>query len=89
MWKYFGTFINVLTVIMGSSIGLVLRSQLPNWFQPYAEMEAKAAYISTYQAQVVYGLLQTEEYAHAVLATGAPDEVHARVLDVLRKEGIL
>lgn len=38
-------------------IGLVLRSQLPNWFQPYAEMEAKAAYISTYQAQLVYGLL--------------------------------
>ncbi|MDQ0600934.1 transcriptional regulator with XRE-family HTH domain [Streptomyces canus] len=23
-------------------VGLVLRSQLPNWFQPYAEMEAKA-----------------------------------------------
>lgn len=41
-------------------IGLVLRSQLPNWFQPYAEMEAKATYISTYQAQLVYGLLQTE-----------------------------
>ncbi|WP_030184186.1 helix-turn-helix domain-containing protein [Streptomyces violaceorubidus] len=48
-------------------IGLVLRSQLPTWFQPYAEMEAKAAYISTYQAQLVYGLLQTEEYARAVL----------------------
>ncbi len=46
-------------------VGLVLRSQLPNWFQPYAEMEAKAAYISTYQAQLVYGLLQTEEYARA------------------------
>ncbi len=28
-------------------VGLVLRSQLPHWFQPYAEMEAKAAYIST------------------------------------------
>lgn len=46
-------------------VGLVLRSQLPTWFQPYAEMEAKAAYISTYQAQVVYGLLQTERYARA------------------------
>ncbi|ANB06214.1 XRE family transcriptional regulator [Streptomyces ambofaciens] len=48
-------------------IGLVLRSQLPTWFQPYAEMEAKATYISTYQAQLVYGLVQTEEYARAVL----------------------
>ena len=25
MWKYFGTFVNVLTVLMGSSLGLVLR----------------------------------------------------------------
>lgn len=25
MWKYFGTFVNALTVIMGSSIGLALR----------------------------------------------------------------
>ncbi|KPI21115.1 helix-turn-helix domain protein [Actinobacteria bacterium OV450] len=48
-------------------VGLVLRSQLPTWFQPYAEMEAKAAYISSFQAQLVYGLLQTEEYARAVL----------------------
>lgn len=37
--------------------GLVLRSQLPHWFQPYAEMEAKAAYVSTYQRQLVYGLI--------------------------------
>ncbi|MFJ4618249.1 Scr1 family TA system antitoxin-like transcriptional regulator [Streptomyces sp. NPDC088812] len=61
-------------------IGLVLRSQLPTWFQPYAEMEAKAAYISTYQAQLVYGLLQTEEYARAVLSVdrhSAPDEMVA------------
>ena len=30
MWKYFGTFVNVLTVIMGSSIGLALRSRSKN-----------------------------------------------------------
>ncbi|MFC7807802.1 MULTISPECIES: helix-turn-helix domain-containing protein [Streptomyces] len=60
-------------------IGLVLRSQLPTWFQPYAEMEANAAYISTYQAQLVYGLLQTEEYARAVLSVegGNVDEMVA------------
>ncbi|MGW1542890.1 helix-turn-helix domain-containing protein [Streptomyces sp. NPDC002309] len=49
-------------------VGLVLRSQLPGWFQPYAEMEGRAAYISTYQCQLVYGLLQTKAYARAVLA---------------------
>ncbi|GAA2570167.1 MULTISPECIES: helix-turn-helix domain-containing protein [Streptomyces] len=64
-------------------IGLVLRSQLPTWFQPYAEMEAKAAYISTYQAQLVYGLLQTEEYARAVLGVegGNVDEMVAARLE--------
>ncbi|MFJ6072626.1 helix-turn-helix transcriptional regulator [Streptomyces sp. NPDC093065] len=64
-------------------IGLVLRSQLPTWFQPYAEMEAKAAYISTYQAQLVYGLLQTEGYARAVLGVegGNVDEMVAARLE--------
>ncbi|MFI8302990.1 helix-turn-helix domain-containing protein [Streptomyces sp. NPDC085927] len=70
-------------------IGLVLRSQLPTWFQPYAEMEAKAAYISTYQAQVVYGLLQTEEYARAVLATGAPDDLEGLVTARMERQRIL
>ncbi|MFE4047896.1 helix-turn-helix domain-containing protein [Streptomyces sp. YIM B13518] len=70
-------------------IGLVLRSQLPTWFQPYAEMEAKAAYISTYQAQVVYGLLQTEEYARAVLATGTPDDLEGLVTARMERQRIL
>ncbi|WP_432054341.1 helix-turn-helix domain-containing protein [Streptomyces sp. bgisy022] len=70
-------------------IGLVLRSQLPTWFQPYAEMEAKAAYISTYQAQVVYGLLQTEEYARAVLATGTPDDLEGLVTARVERQRIL
>ncbi|WP_405781083.1 helix-turn-helix transcriptional regulator [Streptomyces sp. NBC_00859] len=70
-------------------VGLVLRSQLPTWFQPYAEMEARAAYISTYQAQLVYGLLQTEEYARAVLATGQPDDLEGLVAARLERQRIL
>lgn len=70
-------------------IGLVLRSQLPTWFQPYADMEAKAAYISTYQAQVVYGLLQTEEYARAVLATGMPDDLEGLLAGRMERQRIL
>ncbi|MFJ1816667.1 MULTISPECIES: helix-turn-helix domain-containing protein [unclassified Streptomyces] len=70
-------------------IGLVLRSQLPAWFQPYADMEAKAAYISTYQSQVVYGLLQTEEYARAVLATGMPDDLENQVAARMERQRIL
>ncbi|MFC8366547.1 MULTISPECIES: helix-turn-helix transcriptional regulator [unclassified Streptomyces] len=70
-------------------IGLVLRSQLPTWFQPYAEMEAKASYISTYQAQLVYGLLQTEEYARAVLATGMPDDLEGLLAARMERQRIL
>ncbi|GAA2633942.1 hypothetical protein GCM10010307_28790 [Streptomyces vastus] len=56
-------------------VGLVLRSQLPNWFQPYADMEARATFLSTYQCQLVYGLLQTREYAAALLGVDHPDKV--------------
>ncbi|MFI1887225.1 helix-turn-helix domain-containing protein [Streptomyces jumonjinensis] len=69
--------------------GLVLRSQLPSWFQPYAEMEAKAAYISTFQAQLVYGLLQTEEYARAVLGTRTEDDLDAQVAARMERQRIL
>ncbi|MFD5038034.1 helix-turn-helix domain-containing protein [Streptomyces sp. NPDC087894] len=70
-------------------VGLVLRSQLPTWFQPYAEMEARATYISTYQAQLVYGLLQTEEYARAVLATGMPDDLEGLLAARMERQRIL
>ncbi|WP_327283206.1 helix-turn-helix domain-containing protein [Streptomyces sp. NBC_01205] len=70
-------------------VGLVLRSQLPHWFQAYAEMEAKATYISSYQAQLVYGLLQTEEYARAVLATGLPDNLDELVAARMERHRIL
>ncbi|QTD99792.1 helix-turn-helix domain-containing protein [Streptomyces cyanogenus] len=70
-------------------VGLVLRSQLPTWFQPFAEMEAKAAYISTYQAQMIYGLLQTEAYASAVLATGVPDKIDELLAARMERQRIL
>ncbi|MFE7956657.1 helix-turn-helix domain-containing protein [Streptomyces sp. NPDC057413] len=70
-------------------VGLVLRSQLPTWFQPFAAMEAKATYISAYQAQLVYGLLQTEEYARAVLATGMPDDLDGLVAARMERQRIL
>ncbi|MEU6014493.1 helix-turn-helix transcriptional regulator [Streptomyces sp. NPDC047515] len=70
-------------------IGLVLRSQLPTWFQPYAEMESCAAYISTYQAQLVYGLLQTEEYARALLGVDHPSRVDEMVAARMERQRIL
>ncbi|MFJ6935850.1 Scr1 family TA system antitoxin-like transcriptional regulator [Streptomyces sp. NPDC101132] len=70
-------------------VGLVLRSQLPTWFQAYAEMEARAAYISSFQAQLVYGLLQTEGYARAVLKAGWADSLDDAVAARLERQRIL
>ncbi|MFJ6486223.1 MULTISPECIES: helix-turn-helix domain-containing protein [unclassified Streptomyces] len=70
-------------------VGLVLRSVLPTWFQPFAEMEARASYISTYQAQLVYGLLQTPDYARAVLASGLPEELDDMLAARLDRQRIL
>lgn len=60
-------------------VGLVLRSVLPTWFQAFAQMEARATFISTFQCQLVYGLLQTEDYARAVLSVEKPDTLDAAV----------
>ncbi|WP_046508423.1 helix-turn-helix domain-containing protein [Streptomyces odonnellii] len=68
---------------------LVLKSQLPSWFQQYADMEAKATHISTFQAQVVYGLLQTEEYARAVLATEWIDDLEDLVAARMNRKQVL
>ncbi|MFE5297044.1 helix-turn-helix domain-containing protein [Streptomyces sp. NPDC056632] len=70
-------------------IGLVLRSQLPTWFQPYAAMESRATYISTFQAQVVYGLLQTRRYARALLAVDHPEKADEMVAARLERQRIL
>ncbi|MGN9755777.1 helix-turn-helix domain-containing protein [Streptomyces sp. SD31] len=70
-------------------VGLVLRSQLPTWFQPFADMEAKATYISTYQSQLVYGLLQTKAYAAALLCVDHPDKVEEMVAARMDRQRIL
>ena len=43
---------------------------LPTWFQSYLGLEAAAALIRTYEVQFVPGLLQTAEYARAVVLLG-------------------
>jgi hypothetical protein len=56
---------------------------LPGWFQSYVGLEAAASLIRTYEVQFVPGLLQTEEYARAVIVLGhgtaTPAEIERRV----------
>ncbi|MFE5857984.1 helix-turn-helix domain-containing protein [Streptomyces sp. NPDC056500] len=70
-------------------VGLVLRSQLPSWFQPYAEMEARATFISTFQPQLVYGLIQTEEYARVLMSVDCKDDLEGKVAARMERQRIL
>ncbi|WIM96325.1 helix-turn-helix transcriptional regulator [Actinoplanes oblitus] len=60
-----------------------LNDVLPNWFQAYLGLEAAATLIRTYEIQFVPGLLQTPEYARAVIMLGhagaSSDEIDRRV----------
>ncbi|MEV4257471.1 helix-turn-helix transcriptional regulator [Spirillospora sp. NPDC049652] len=64
---------------------------LPNWFETYLGLEEAASLLRCYELQFVPGLLQTEDYARAVVRLGHPDatdeDVERRVrLRMTRKE---
>ena len=53
--------------LLSRLVALVMRSQLPAWFQQVAELEARATEICTFQMGMVHGLLQTHAYVRATL----------------------
>jgi transcriptional regulator with XRE-family HTH domain len=66
---------------------------VPDWFQIYVGLEEAAELIRVYEVQFVPGLLQTEEYARAVVQQGQPgappDEVDRRVALRMRRQQLL
>ena len=52
---------------------------LPSWFPTYVGLEGAASLIRVYEVQFVHGLLQTEEYARAVVRRGMRDAGEADV----------
>ncbi|MET8633996.1 helix-turn-helix domain-containing protein [Streptomyces sp. NPDC004096] len=48
------------------------RDVLPDWFAAYLSLEQAALQIRAYEAEFVPGLLQTEDYARALLSAGNP-----------------
>ncbi|HET8680914.1 MAG TPA: helix-turn-helix transcriptional regulator, partial [Micromonosporaceae bacterium] len=58
-------------------------SVLPTWFQAYIGLETAASLIRTYEVKFIPGLLQTEDYARAVILLGhrssSPTEIEHRV----------
>lgn len=49
------------------------RDVLPSWFSLYVSLEGEARLIRAYEPHCVPGLLQTEDYARALLRTGFPN----------------
>ncbi|WP_030245304.1 helix-turn-helix domain-containing protein [Streptomyces sp. NRRL S-350] len=66
---------------------------LPGWFQNYLGLEEAAAEIRSYEVQFVHGLLQTADYARAVITAGCHDhgaeEIERRVDVRLRRQALL
>jgi transcriptional regulator with XRE-family HTH domain len=62
------------------------------WFRPYVEMEAEATELRSWQSIVVDGLLQTPEYARALLSSrigASADEIDQRVAARLERQAVI
>jgi hypothetical protein len=66
---------------------------IPSWFDVYVGLEAAASEIGWYESELVPGLLQTEEYAAALIRTGEPDldldELDRRVAFRISRQALL
>ncbi|GGL55807.1 helix-turn-helix domain-containing protein [Planomonospora parontospora] len=66
---------------------------VPHWFDAYLDLEQAACVIRTYQLQFVPGLLQTEDYARAVIASSSggasPEGIERRVALRMRRQRLL
>jgi transcriptional regulator with XRE-family HTH domain len=66
---------------------------LPTWFEPYIGLEAEAVRLRDFQSMVLPGLLQTEDYARAVLraapSAGPAADIDRQVALRMQRQGIL
>jgi transcriptional regulator with XRE-family HTH domain len=58
---------------------------LPKWFELYIGLEKAASIIRTYEVQFVHGLMQTEDYARAVILIA---NAHAPVEEIDRRVSV-
>jgi transcriptional regulator with XRE-family HTH domain len=66
---------------------------LPSWFEAYVGLEDGAKSLFTYQNQLVHGLMQTEDYAAAVIQAAQPwasaDEVERQLAARATRQALL
>ena len=65
----------------------------PSWLEPYLGLEAEAARLREFQSMVLPGLLQTEDYARAMLRTapgaGPADDIEQQVALRMARQQVL
>lgn len=67
---------------------------LPDWFSVHVSLEGAASLIRSYEPHFIPGLLQTEDYARAILHTGSlgqirPDEIERHVALRMERQTLL
>jgi transcriptional regulator with XRE-family HTH domain len=65
---------------------------VPAWFEPYLGLEQAAHVIRSYEVQFIPGLLQTEDYARAIIQLGpgrSDEEIERRVELRMRRRQLL
>jgi DNA-binding XRE family transcriptional regulator len=65
---------------------------IPGWFTDWVDIESRASILRWWEPLLIPGLLQTDAYARAVLATwrrDSPDEVEAKVAIRLGRQSVL
>ncbi|MBY8342513.1 helix-turn-helix domain-containing protein [Streptomyces spinosirectus] len=67
---------------------LVMRSQLPGWFRQVAELQSRAVEICSFEIHMIHGLLQTLDYARAVLGVLDQDNLDDRTAVRLARQSI-
>ncbi|MEU8586771.1 helix-turn-helix transcriptional regulator [Streptomyces sp. NPDC048664] len=74
---------------LARTLVLVLRSQLPAWFQQVARLQELATEICIFHPHLVHGLLQTTAYARAVLGALDQSDLDKRTAARLARQQIL
>ncbi len=66
---------------------------MPPWFRAYVDLESAATLIRTYEGQLIPGLLQTEDYVHAVMRGAQIDsssqETERRIALRMKRQEVL
>ncbi|MFD4242341.1 Scr1 family TA system antitoxin-like transcriptional regulator [Streptomyces sp. NPDC058525] len=85
--------LNAFGVIQIAAAQLTRRRGLARWFRRWAELEAVAIALHTYECRSVPGLLQTEAYARAQIRDVPPlvtaEQAEARVTSRLARQAVL